>query len=83
MVESFSGRSAYPWPWLASPAAAEDMAKEVAAWPEKYGCDGIDLVRMMMMMMMMMMMTTNHYRGPQLGQKPAQPVDTTTDRWTS
>jgi len=31
------------WDWLASPAAAEAMAAEVAKWPEKYGCDGIDL----------------------------------------
>ena len=32
-----------PWPWLTSRAAAEDMAEKVAEWPEKYGCDGIDL----------------------------------------
>merc|ERR1712037_867346 len=32
-----------PWHWLTSKAAAEEMAVEVAAWPEKYGCDGIDL----------------------------------------
>ena len=32
-----------PWHWLTSREAAEEMAVEVAAWPEKYGCDGIDL----------------------------------------
>ena len=32
-----------PWHWLTSKEAAEKMAVEVAAWPEKYGCDGIDL----------------------------------------
>jgi len=32
-----------PWHWLTSKAAAEEMAVEVAGWPEKYGCDGIDL----------------------------------------
>ena len=32
-----------PWPWLTSRSAAEDMAEKVAEWPEKYGCDGIDL----------------------------------------
>ena len=32
-----------PWHWLTSKAAAEEMAVEVAAWPEMYGCDGIDL----------------------------------------
>ena len=32
-----------PWPWLTSKAAAEEMAAKVALWPEKYGCDGIDL----------------------------------------
>merc|ERR1712018_88377 len=32
-----------PWHWLTSKAAAEEMAMEVAGWPEKYGCDGIDL----------------------------------------
>jgi hypothetical protein len=37
--------SDYSWPWLESADAAKDMAKEVAAWPDKYGCDGIDLVR--------------------------------------
>lgn len=32
-----------PWHWLTSKEAAEEMAVRVAAWPEKYGCDGIDL----------------------------------------
>merc|ERR1711962_1145517 len=32
-----------PWPWLTSKEAAEEMAAEVATWPEKYGCDGIDM----------------------------------------
>jgi len=32
-----------PWPWLTSRSKAEAMAEEVAQWPEKYGCDGIDL----------------------------------------
>merc|ERR1711997_1033945 len=32
-----------PWPWLTSRSAAEEMAAKVAEWPEKYGCDGIDL----------------------------------------
>jgi hypothetical protein len=32
-----------PWPFLASAEAATAMAKEVATWPGKYGCDGIDL----------------------------------------
>jgi chitinase len=32
-----------PWPWLTSKEAAEEMAERVAEWPEKYGCDGIDL----------------------------------------
>ena len=32
-----------PWKWLTSKAAAEEMAVKVAEWPEKYGCDGIDL----------------------------------------
>jgi len=32
-----------PWPFLASADAATQMAKEVATWPQKYGCDGIDL----------------------------------------
>eukprot|EP01123_Difflugia_compressa_P004511 TRINITY_DN15946_c0_g1_i1.p1 TRINITY_DN15946_c0_g1~~TRINITY_DN15946_c0_g1_i1.p1 ORF type:complete len:271 (+),score=46.33 TRINITY_DN15946_c0_g1_i1:27-839(+) len=32
-----------PWPWLSSPSAAIAMAQEVATWPSKYGCDGIDL----------------------------------------
>jgi len=32
-----------PWEWLTSQAKAEAMAAEVAQWPEKYGCDGIDL----------------------------------------
>eukprot|EP00948_MAST-09A_sp_MAST-9A-sp1_P002488 g2488.t1 len=32
-----------PWPFLASADAARSMAKEVATWSEKYGCDGIDL----------------------------------------
>jgi len=31
------------WDWLTSTAKAEAMATEVAKWPEKYGCDGIDL----------------------------------------
>lgn len=31
------------WDWLTSVAKAEAMAAEVAKWPEKYGCDGIDL----------------------------------------
>jgi hypothetical protein len=31
------------WDWLTSSAKAEAMAAEVAKWPEKYGCDGIDL----------------------------------------
>ena len=31
-------------PWLVtSKEAAEEMAAEVATWPEKYGCDGIDM----------------------------------------
>jgi hypothetical protein len=32
-----------PWKWLTSKEAAEAMAEEVASWPDKYGCDGIDL----------------------------------------
>jgi len=32
-----------PWSWLTSKQAAEAMAVEVATWPDKYGCDGIDL----------------------------------------
>ena len=32
-----------PWHWLTSKAKAEEMAVKVAAWPESYGCDGIDL----------------------------------------
>merc|ERR1712212_692587 len=32
-----------PWHWLTSKEAAEEMAVTVAGWPEKYGCDGIDL----------------------------------------
>jgi len=32
-----------PWPWLVSDSAATAMAREVATWPSKYGCDGIDL----------------------------------------
>ena len=32
-----------PWPWLTSKESAEEMAERVAEWPEKYGCDGIDL----------------------------------------
>jgi len=32
-----------PWHWLTSQEAAEEMAAKVAEWPEKYGCDGIDL----------------------------------------
>lgn len=44
----FSGGYAYsvkqnPWNWLTSKEAAEAMAEKVAEWPEKYGCDGIDL----------------------------------------
>lgn len=31
------------WDWLTSTAKAEAMAEEVAKWPQKYGCDGIDL----------------------------------------
>jgi len=32
-----------PWSWLTSKEAAEKMAEKVAEWPDKYGCDGIDL----------------------------------------
>ena len=32
-----------PWHWLTSKVAAAEMVVEVATWPEKYGCDGIDL----------------------------------------
>lgn len=32
-----------PWHWLTSKEAAEAMAVEVATWPDRYGCDGIDL----------------------------------------
>merc|ERR1711997_700267 len=32
-----------PWHWLTSKEAAEEMAAKVAEWPDKYGCDGIDL----------------------------------------
>ena len=32
-----------PWHWLTSKEAAEAMAEEVATWPDRYGCDGIDL----------------------------------------
>jgi len=32
-----------PWEWLTSKEKAEAMAAEVAQWPEKHGCDGIDL----------------------------------------
>jgi len=32
-----------PWPWLVSEVTATNMALEVATWPSKYGCDGIDL----------------------------------------
>merc|ERR1712106_202386 len=32
-----------PWHWLLTKEAAEAMAVNVAEWPEKYGCDGIDL----------------------------------------
>jgi len=32
-----------PWHWLTSKEAAEKMAEKVSTWPEKYGCDGIDL----------------------------------------
>jgi len=32
-----------PWPFLASLQAAVTMGQEVATWPSKYGCDGIDL----------------------------------------
>ena len=31
------------WEWLLSKEKAEAMAVEVAKWPAKYGCDGIDL----------------------------------------
>ena len=31
------------WDWLTSREKAEAMASEVAHWPSKYGCDGIDL----------------------------------------
>jgi len=31
------------WDWLTSAEKAEAMAEEVAQWPGKYGCDGIDL----------------------------------------
>ena len=47
----FSGGYGYsidqynPWPWLESQAAAEEMAFKVASWPERYKCDGIDLVK--------------------------------------
>jgi hypothetical protein len=40
---SYSQGSYNPWPWLTSRSAAEDMAAQVAQWPSKYGCDGIDL----------------------------------------
>ena len=32
-----------PWPFLTSREAAQEMAVKVAAWPDLYGCDGIDL----------------------------------------
>merc|ERR1719187_771330 len=32
-----------PWHWLTSKEAAEKMAVKVSEWPDKYGCDGIDL----------------------------------------
>ena len=32
-----------PWHWLTSRELAEEMAVKVSEWPEKYGCDGIDL----------------------------------------
>jgi hypothetical protein len=32
-----------PWPFLESVEAAEAMAAQVAQWPSKHGCDGIDL----------------------------------------
>jgi len=32
-----------PWHWLTSKEAAEKMAEKVAEWPDRYGCDGIDL----------------------------------------
>jgi len=32
-----------PWHWLTSKEKAEEMAVKVSEWPEKYGCDGIDL----------------------------------------
>ena len=32
-----------PWHWLTSKEAAEAMAEKVAEWPQKYGCDGINL----------------------------------------
>ena len=31
------------WKWLQTKETAVAMAKEVAKWPAKYGCDGIDL----------------------------------------
>jgi len=32
-----------PWEWLTSKEKAEAMAVDVAEWPSKHGCDGIDL----------------------------------------
>ncbi|XP_040567756.1 uncharacterized protein [Lepeophtheirus salmonis] len=32
-----------PWDWLTTKEKAESMAVKVAEWPDKYGCDGIDL----------------------------------------
>ncbi len=32
-----------PWPFLESVEASKSMAEEVSTWPEKYGCDGIDI----------------------------------------
>jgi len=37
------GYSNSDWPWLASQSAAASMAQNVAQWPSKYGCDGIDI----------------------------------------
>ena len=32
-----------PWQWLLSKEAAEKMAETVSEWPDKFGCDGVDL----------------------------------------
>eukprot|EP01087_Luapelamoeba_hula_P011963 TRINITY_DN3326_c0_g1_i2.p1 TRINITY_DN3326_c0_g1~~TRINITY_DN3326_c0_g1_i2.p1 ORF type:complete len:330 (-),score=42.53 TRINITY_DN3326_c0_g1_i2:125-1114(-) len=40
--EAYSNRP-NPWPFLASPGAAQAMAAQVAQWPKLYGCDGIDM----------------------------------------